>query len=101
MWTFKHVNVDAGQRGAWLQVQKVHFMRAQHGMLEAVGLCKKGLQLRSSAQPSSSIVPEQDKLPDRPLSALAARTEHFSGSDLYELCAEAASVPLNDFTEAL
>ena len=31
---------------------------------------------------------------------LAQETEHFSGSDLYELCAEAASIPLYEDTPA-
>jgi len=30
----------------------------------------------------------------RLLSVLSQETENFSGSDLYELCAEAASIPL-------
>ena len=34
------------------------------------------------------------------LSVLAQETEHFSGSDLYELCAEAASIPLYEDTTA-
>ena len=34
------------------------------------------------------------------LSVLAQDTEHFSGSDLYELCAEAASIPLYEDTTA-
>lgn len=36
----------------------------------------------------------QDAPPQRLLSVLANDTAHFSGSDLYELCAEAASIPL-------
>ena len=37
---------------------------------------------------------------DATLTRLAARTDHFSGSDLYELCAAAASIPANELSKA-
>ncbi|CAL8471038.1 g10580 [Coccomyxa elongata] len=39
-------------------------------------------------------------LKDEQLTRLAAATEHFSGSDLYELCAAAASLPANELSQA-
>ena len=51
---------------------------------------------------SSELAPllVQDLAPERQLTKLADRTEGFSGSDLYELAAEAASLPLHEFSEA-
>ncbi|EIE20120.1 AAA-domain-containing protein [Coccomyxa subellipsoidea C-169] len=39
-------------------------------------------------------------LQDNALARLAAKTEQFSGSDLYELCAAAASIPANELSQA-
>lgn len=43
---------------------------------------------------------EPDLLRDEQLTRLAAATDHFSGSDLYELCAAAASLPANELSQA-
>lgn len=39
-------------------------------------------------------------LQDEQLTRLAAATDRFSGSDLYELCAAAASLPANELSQA-
>lgn len=52
---------------------------------------------------SNSLVSNASKrgaMQDEELTRLAAATEHFSGSDLYELCAAAASLPANELSQA-